>query len=52
MMFVRTGLAAALLLASCSGAALATPTDEIQVYTSDIEPEGVFGLTWHNNYHP
>jgi hypothetical protein len=30
--------------------ALATPTDEIQVYTGDIEPVGVFGLTWHNNY--
>ncbi|MBL6852336.1 MAG: hypothetical protein ISS15_00630 [Alphaproteobacteria bacterium] len=26
------------------------PTDEIQVYTSDIEPVGVVGLTWHNNY--
>jgi hypothetical protein len=27
-------------------------TDEIQVYTGDIEPVGVFGLTWHNNYTP
>jgi hypothetical protein len=42
-------LALAVLLASAS-AALATPTDEIQVYTGDIEPVGVFGLTWHNNY--
>lgn len=25
-------------------------TDEIQVYTGDIEKEGVLGLTWHNNY--
>ena len=35
---------------------LATPalavTDEIQVYTGDIEAPGVFGLTWHNNYTP
>ena len=45
------GLTAIILLAS-SGAALATPTDEIQVYTSDIEPVGVAGLTWHNNYTP
>src|SRR5580704_16963719 len=44
-------LVAGLLLASAR-AALATPTDEIQVYTGDIEPVGVFGLTWHNNYTP
>ncbi|HEX4271318.1 MAG TPA: hypothetical protein VHZ32_08020 [Rhizomicrobium sp.] len=25
-------------------------TDEIQVYTGDIEPVGIFGLTWHNNF--
>jgi hypothetical protein len=43
------GLALLLLLGSAASA-LATPTDEIQVYTSDIEPEGVFGMTWHNNY--
>ena len=48
MLRARLGLTAACLLASC-GAALAA-TDEIQVYTGDIEPEGVFGLTWHNNY--
>jgi hypothetical protein len=44
----RGGLAAALLLLS-SGAAFAV-TDEIQVYTGDIEAPGVAGLTWHNNY--
>src|ERR1700749_3765186 len=49
MRFTHLGLPAALLLAS-AGAATATPTDEIQVYTGDIEPVGVFGLTWHNNY--
>ena len=27
-------------------------TDEIQVYTGDIEAPGVLGLTWHNNYTP
>jgi hypothetical protein len=48
MMFTRSILAASLLLASAD-AALAV-TDEIQVYTGDIEPVGVFGLTWHNNY--
>jgi hypothetical protein len=48
-MHVRSFLtAAALALAPLP--ALATPTDEIQVYTGDIEPVGVFGLTWHNNY--
>ena len=44
------GVALGLLLPSLP--ALATPTDEIQVYTSDIEPEGVVGLTWHENYTP
>ena len=48
MLALRTGLAAALLCIS-GGAAFAV-TDEIQVYTGDIEPEGVVGLTWHNNY--
>ena len=27
-------------------------TDEIQVYTGEIAPAGVLGLTWHNNYTP
>jgi hypothetical protein len=27
-------------------------TDEIQVYTGEIAPEGKFNLTWHNNYTP
>ena len=27
-------------------------TDEIQVYTGDIQPTGILGLTWHNNYTP
>jgi hypothetical protein len=48
MLRTRIGLAAALLFASC-GAAFAV-TDEIQVYTGDVEPVGVLGLTWHNNY--
>src|SRR5665213_800445 len=43
---------ALLLLLGSAASALATPTDEIQVYTSEIEPEGVFGVTWHNNYTP
>jgi hypothetical protein len=30
--------------------ALATPGDEIQVYTGGIMPVGEIGLTWHNNY--
>jgi len=47
----RIGLAGLLVL-SLTASALATPTDEIQVYTSDIEPTGVFGVTWHNNYTP
>ena len=44
------GMAGLLLLASSSGAMAVT--DEIQVYTGDIEAQGVFGLTWHNNYTP
>jgi hypothetical protein len=44
------GLAASVSLAP-GGTAFAI-TDEIQVYTGDIEPVGVFGLTWHNNYTP
>jgi hypothetical protein len=51
MLAHRFGLTGLFLLAS-TACALATPTDEIQVYTSDIEPTGVFGLTWHNNYTP
>src|SRR5471032_2562827 len=43
---------ALLLLLGSAASALATPTDEIQVYTSEIEPEGVFGVTWHNNFTP
>jgi hypothetical protein len=43
-------LSSVFLLSCFAAPALATPTDEIQVYTSDIEPEGVFGVTWHNNY--
>ena len=50
MLHTRIGLAVALLVAS-AGAALAA-ADEIQVYTGDIEPLGVAGLTWHNNYTP
>lgn len=42
------GLVAALLLASSGGASAVT--DEIQVYTGDIEAQGMVGLTWHNNY--
>jgi hypothetical protein len=30
--------------------ALATPGDEIQVYTGGIMPVGEVGLTWHNNF--
>jgi hypothetical protein len=42
---------AALLLIMRVDVALAV-TDEIQVYTGEIEPVGGFGLTWHNNYTP
>src|SRR3984957_3685891 len=51
MLAHRLGLTGLFVVASAASA-LATPTDEIQVYTSDIEPGGVFGLTWHNNYTP
>jgi hypothetical protein len=44
----RVGLFAGLWFAS-DQASFAV-TDEIQVYTGDIEPVGVVGLTWHNNY--
>ena len=27
-------------------------SDEIQVYTGELAPVGVFNLTWHNNYTP
>src|SRR5258706_14430904 len=27
-------------------------TDEIQVYTGELAPVGVFNLTWQNNYTP
>lgn len=43
-------LAVALLFAAC-GPALAQ-TDEIQVYDATIAPQGVFNLTWHDNYTP
>jgi hypothetical protein len=46
--FVGIGLAC---LCASDEKALAI-TDEIQVYTGDIEPVGVFGVTWHNNYTP
>ena len=35
-----------------SGTSVLAVTDEIQVYTGDIEPLGIAGLTWHNNYTP
>jgi hypothetical protein len=47
----RVPVVAGLLLVASSTGALAV-TDEIQVYTGDIEAQGVFGLTWHNNYTP
>ena len=44
------------VLAAAALAIFATPafavTDEIQVYTGDIEAPGTFGLTLHNNYTP
>ena len=43
-------LVAALLFAAC-GPAVAQ-TDEIQVYDATIAPQGVFNLTWHDNYTP
>jgi hypothetical protein len=50
MLRARLGLTAAFLLTSSSLAFAVT--DEIQVYTGDIEPVGIFGLTWHNNFTP
>ena len=44
------GFAGLLLLAAIGSASAVT--DEIQVYTGDIEAPGVLGLTWHNNYTP
>jgi hypothetical protein len=46
---MRRAVLAGICLLAFPGAAFAV-TDEIQVYTGDIEPVGVFGLTWHNNY--
>jgi hypothetical protein len=40
-----------LLLVGSSTAAFAQG-DEIQVYTGELAPVGVFNLTWHNNYTP
>ena len=51
MRFAKIGLAAASLLLALSGTAFAL-TDEIQVYTGDVAPVGVFNLTMHNNYNP
>jgi hypothetical protein len=48
--YKRACLALCLLSASCEAAFAVT--DEIQVYTGDIEAPGVLGLTWHNNYTP
>jgi hypothetical protein len=39
-----------LLVALCGPAR--AQTDEIQVYDASIAPQGVFNLTWHNNYTP
>ena len=46
----RCRLLLSVLLLSCSAVPAFAVTDEIQVYTGDIEKEGVAGLTWHNNY--
>jgi hypothetical protein len=52
----RAGAIAAValgLLLPCLGCGEARAvTDEIQVYTGDIQAPGNFGLTWHNNYTP
>jgi hypothetical protein len=48
VLILQAGLCAGTLLASAQ--ASRAVTDEIQVYTGDIEPEGVLGLTWHNNF--
>ena len=47
---MRRIFAAAVLGVMAAQPARATPTDEIQVYTGEIQPLGQFGLTWHNNY--
>jgi hypothetical protein len=45
-----------LLLALAALALAGSPTlafaqgDEIQVYTGELAPVGVFNLTWHNNF--
>jgi len=49
---VRIPVGLALLGLVATPSAAWAVTDEIQVYTGDIEPVGVFGLTWHNNYTP
>ncbi|MGH6827346.1 MAG: hypothetical protein ACREFW_00375 [Rhizomicrobium sp.] len=49
-MTLRLWLAGPLLLAMASPALAVT--DEIQVYTGEIEAPGTFGLTWHSNYTP
>jgi len=47
---LRLGVVLALFI-GVPGTALAQG-DEIQVYTGDLAPVGVFNLTWHNNYTP
>jgi hypothetical protein len=47
-MYKHATFIALALMASGNGALAVT--DEIQVYTGDIEAPGVLGLTWHNNY--
>src|SRR5665213_2250955 len=49
-MYKQAALALCLISAPCQAAFAIT--DEIQVYTGDIEASGVLGLTWHNNYTP
>lgn len=44
--------AALLLLVWAIALAAHAQTDEIQVYDATIAPQGVFNLTWHNNYTP
>jgi hypothetical protein len=51
MKAARLFLLAALVLLAAAGAARAQ-TDEIQVYTGDINAPGQFGVTLHNNYTP
>jgi len=40
----------ALALAAIAGRPAAAQTDEIQVYTGEINAPGEFGIDWHNNY--